>query len=94
MRVLRSDNGGEYMCEDMVTYMKSRGVVLDPTVLYNPRQNGVAEWLNRTFMDFAGWMLGNKNVEKDLWAEHFPLPVMYKTGHYLWNWIRYYSVWG
>jgi len=67
--MLRSDNGGEYVSNEMEQFMKSRGIVSDLTVPNNPHQNGVGERLNRTLMDLGRAMLRHRNVDEDLWAE-------------------------
>ena len=71
VKVLRSDNGGEYVyvSSEMRAFMKSRGIVSDLTVPNNPHQNGVSERLNCTLIDLVRSMLRHRNVDKDLWAE-------------------------
>ena len=48
LKVLRSDNGGEYTSEEFSKFLKSEGISHELTVPKSPEQNGVAERLNRT----------------------------------------------
>jgi transposase InsO family protein len=43
IRVLRSDNGGEYTSKEFEDYCTAVGIKKELTVPYNPQQNGVAE---------------------------------------------------
>ena len=63
---LRTDNGGEYMCEE---YLKSKGIQHELTVAYTPQQNGIAERMNRTLMESARSMMSHAHVTNRFWAE-------------------------
>ena len=43
IKILRSDNGGEYTSKDLVAFYKEVGIKRELIVPYNPQQNGVAE---------------------------------------------------
>ena len=43
IKVLRSDNGGEYTSKELITFCKEAGIKRELIVPYNPEQNGVAE---------------------------------------------------
>ena len=43
IKVLRSDNGGEYTSNDFKDFCKEAGIKREKTVSYNPWQNRVAE---------------------------------------------------
>ena len=43
IRVLRSDNGGEYESHQFEDFCKEVGIKRQLTVPYNPQQNGVVE---------------------------------------------------
>jgi transposase InsO family protein len=66
---IRSDNGGEFINNDLDTFYKSKGIQSETTVSYTPQQNGKAERLNRTLLDKARPMLAEYNLPKHLWAE-------------------------
>jgi transposase InsO family protein len=50
VKIIRSDNGGEYCSKAFVDYLKENGIVHQTTVPYNPAQNDVAERMNRTLL--------------------------------------------
>jgi hypothetical protein len=57
IKVLRSDNGGEYSSRQFVDFCAQRGIRRQMTVPYNPQQNGVAERKNRAITGAARSML-------------------------------------
>ena len=69
MKILRSDNGGEYVSTDFDNFMKSEGVVHQTTVPGTPQQNGVAERLNRTLVESVRSMLVQAKLPQTLWIE-------------------------
>ena len=62
VKVLRSDNGGEYCSMAFQEYMKQHGIVHQTTVPYSPEQNGVAERMNRTLVETARSMMSHSKV--------------------------------
>jgi len=69
VKVLRTDNGGEYTSNILEKYLKSKGILHQTSVRYSPQQNGAAERLNRTIMDKVRAMLYDSNFSDELWAE-------------------------
>ena len=69
LKVLRSDNGGEYTSERFTEYLRSEGVTHERTVPRTPEQNGVAERLNRTLIEMTRSMLTGSNLPQKFWAE-------------------------
>jgi transposase InsO family protein len=51
IKILRSDNGGEYTSKEFVSFCRDVGIKRELTTPYNPQQNGVAERKNRTIME-------------------------------------------
>ena len=43
IKILRSDNGGEYTSKEIIAFCKKSGIKRELIVLYNLEQNGVAE---------------------------------------------------
>jgi transposase InsO family protein len=43
IKILRSDNGGEYTSKEFVNFCKDVWIKRELTTPYNPQQNGVAE---------------------------------------------------
>ena len=68
-RVVRTDNGGEYVNADLSAFFKSKGIVHQTTVPYTPEQNGAAERLNRTLMERVRAMISDADLPAGLWAE-------------------------
>jgi len=47
-RVVRTDNGNEYVNTELKQFFTARGIIHQTSVAYTPEQNGAAERLNRT----------------------------------------------
>ncbi|CAI7775787.1 unnamed protein product [Closterium sp. NIES-53] len=58
VKVIRTDNGGEFFGADFEAVLKKKGIQHQLTVPYNPQQNGVAERFNRTLQEGARTLLG------------------------------------
>ena len=69
LKVLRSDNGGEYTGREFQEYLKAEGVRHELTVPKTPQQNGVAERLNRTLVEMIRTMLVESNLDQRFWGE-------------------------
>jgi transposase InsO family protein len=54
IKVSRLDNGGEYTSRDFEGFCKEVQIRRELIVLYNPQQNGVAEWKNQSIQGFQG----------------------------------------
>ncbi|KAE9074565.1 hypothetical protein PF005_g28294 [Phytophthora fragariae] len=66
---LRSDNGGEYTGRLFKEYLSKQGIRHEKTVPYTPQQNGLAERMNRSFVEMARCMLYHEGIDKKWWAE-------------------------
>jgi transposase InsO family protein len=51
IKVLRTDNGGEFCGNEFEEFIKKCGIERQKTTPYTPQQNGVAERMNRTLME-------------------------------------------
>jgi hypothetical protein len=69
VKKLHTDNGMELCSHEFKSYCKSEGIVRHYTVPYTPRQNGVAERMNRTIISKARCMLSNSGLNRCFWAE-------------------------
>lgn len=69
IKILRSDNGREYINNQFDSYLQDNGILRQLTVAYTPQQNGVAERANRTLVEMARSMLIHANLPQNLWAE-------------------------
>ena len=69
IKVLHSDNGGEYVDNDFTHFLAKEGIRRKWTTPYNPEQNGVAERKTRTIIEAARAMLYDQDMPKFLWAK-------------------------
>lgn len=69
IKVLRSDNGGEYINKDFTDFCSKEGIKREWTSPYNPRQNGITEPKNITIVGAAKAMLYDQDLPRFLWAE-------------------------
>jgi hypothetical protein len=69
IKILRSDNGGEYTSKEFVNFCKDVGIKRKLTTPYNPQQNGVEERKNKTIMETVKTMIRNQDLPMHLWTE-------------------------
>lgn len=69
IKVLRSDNGGEYVNEKFSSFLNANGIIHQKTCPYSPEQNGVAERINRTLIERVRCMLIDSGLDNRFWAE-------------------------
>jgi transposase InsO family protein len=69
IRILRTNNGGEFESLQFEDFCKSAGIKRQLTVPYNPQQNGVVERKNRTICEAAKAMMFDQDLPNSLWAE-------------------------
>lgn len=69
IKILRSDNGLEYVNKNFSKFLKECGIRHQTTTPYTPQQNGTAERMNRTLIERAKCMMLNANLPKVYWAE-------------------------
>ncbi|CAI7933985.1 unnamed protein product, partial [Closterium sp. NIES-54] len=67
-KVIRTDNGGEFIGADFEAVLKKKGIQHQLTVPYNPQQNGVAERFNRTLQEGARTLLGRAGRSDPFWV--------------------------
>ncbi|CAI7735194.1 unnamed protein product [Closterium sp. NIES-54] len=68
VKVIRTDNGGEFIGADFEAVLKKKGIQHQLTVPYNPQQNGVAERFNRTLQEGARTLLGRVGLPDPFWV--------------------------
>jgi transposase InsO family protein len=69
IKVLRSNNGGEYTSRDFSDFCIELWIKREYTVPYKPQQNGVAERKNRTIIEATKAMIHDQNLPMILWEE-------------------------
>lgn len=81
LKMLRTDNGGEYTSKKFEQYLRSEGICHEKMVPITPEQNRVSKRLNRTPIEAARWMLLDASLSKVYWAE----AVIQNTAEYVKN---------
>ncbi|KAJ8517721.1 hypothetical protein ONZ45_g5159 [Pleurotus djamor] len=69
IKVLHSDNGGEYTGKEFTLYLKSKGTKQKLTIHNTPQHNGVAERRNRTIIERARAIFMASKLPHKLWGE-------------------------
>ncbi|XP_039313806.1 uncharacterized protein LOC105196674 isoform X1 [Solenopsis invicta] len=69
IKILRTDNGREYVNKEFEEYLKFKGIKHQLIVPYTPEQNGVAERTNRTIVEKARCMMQDADSNEKMWAE-------------------------
>lgn len=64
IKILRSDNGGEYCSNVFESFLKKHGIMHQKSTYYTPQQNGLAERFNRTIMEKVRCMLFDSKLSK------------------------------
>jgi len=79
IKVLRSDNGGEYVSNAFKALHNENGTTHQTTVPDTPQQNRVAERLNRVLVEMARTMMRHKDVDQEFWADAIKTAVEIKN---------------
>ncbi|KAK2414224.1 cysteine-rich RECEPTOR kinase [Trifolium repens] len=69
LKVLRTDNGLEFVSEQFNEFCRLKGIKRHRTVTYTPQQNGLAERMNRTLLERVRCMLLGAGLPKSFWGE-------------------------
>jgi len=69
IKVIQSDNEGEYLKTELIEFMNSKGILHQTTCPYSPQQNGVAERKIIHILEVTRSFLIDGNVPSHLWGE-------------------------
>jgi len=69
VKVLRTDNGTEYVNNEFGNFLSAKGILHQTTCLDTPPQNRVAERKNHHILEVARSLMYTMNVPKFLWSE-------------------------
>jgi hypothetical protein len=69
IKVLRSDNGGEYNSRDFSDFYIEERIKREYTIPYKPQQNGVVERKKRTIIEETKAMIHDQNLPMITWAK-------------------------
>jgi hypothetical protein len=67
LRVIRSDNGGEFINQRFRTYFDNHGLIHETSCPQTPQQNGVAKRKNRHILETARALLHGNHVPTRFW---------------------------
>ena len=79
IKIVWSDQGGEYMLGKFMNFCKQHGIIRQFIVPHTPQQNGVVERKNRTLVECARSMLEGKGLSNGFWAEAINTAVYLKN---------------
>ncbi|CAI7793262.1 unnamed protein product, partial [Closterium sp. NIES-53] len=79
VKVIRTDNGVEFIGADFEAVLKKKGIQHQLTVPYNPQQNGMAECFNRTLQEGARTLLGRAGLPDPFWVTALRQVVLVKN---------------
>jgi transposase InsO family protein len=83
IKILKSDNGEEYTSKEFLNFCKNVGIKRELTTPYNPQQNNVVEWKNKTIMEVVKTMIHDQDLPMCLW-EKSTMAVVYVQ-----NWLSH-----
>ncbi|OWB54143.1 hypothetical protein B5S27_g5796 [[Candida] boidinii] len=66
---IRTDNGGEFCCDAVDSFLLSKGIAHQHTVPYNSHQNGVVERKHRTLEEKVRTLLASSGLSDLFWAD-------------------------
>ncbi|GJP81254.1 hypothetical protein CLOP_g11416 [Closterium sp. NIES-67] len=69
LKVLRTDNGGEFVNEEFNSYLRSKGILRQLTVPYTPQHNSIAERVNRSLLDCVRTLLADSGLPLKFWGD-------------------------
>jgi hypothetical protein len=64
IKIVRSNNGGEYMSSDLGTYFREQSIIHQTTCVVTPQQNRVAEQKNRHLLEVTHSLMLDTHVPK------------------------------
>ncbi|GKB00550.1 retrovirus-related pol polyprotein from transposon TNT 1-94 [Tanacetum coccineum] len=68
IKALRSDQGGEYLSQEFLDHLRSRGIILQLTPPYTPQHNGISERRNQTLLDMVRSMMSLNTLPMSFWG--------------------------
>ncbi|PLW49288.1 hypothetical protein PCASD_02732 [Puccinia coronata f. sp. avenae] len=71
LKILRSDNGGEFNSKALASYLASKGIIAERSIAYHHYQNGCIERYNRTLQDMGRTLLVDSSLPKPYWGFAF-----------------------
>jgi hypothetical protein len=81
IKKLKSDNGGEYINKEMTTFLETKGIIHDLSLLYTYESNGLPEQMNCTIVMMVRSMTLDcaDVILQALWAEAYSTAIHIKN---------------
>ena len=67
IKVIRSDNGKEFVNSKFQQYCSEKGIIHQTTVVYSAQQNGVLERANSALVEMGRCFLNSSGLPQVLW---------------------------
>jgi transposase InsO family protein len=71
LRVLRTDNGGEFTASEFASYCADEGIQRHYSAPYSPYKNGVVEQRNQTVVGMARALLKQRGMPAIFWERRW-----------------------
>ncbi|XP_071714161.1 uncharacterized protein [Rutidosis leptorrhynchoides] len=71
VKVLRSDNGTEFVNGKMINFVKTKGIIHQTSCAYTPQQNGVVERKHRHLLNVARALMFQGGLPLNMWKNKF-----------------------
>nr|GEV37259.1 retrotransposon protein, putative, Ty1-copia subclass [Tanacetum cinerariifolium] len=68
IKALRLDRGGEYLSQEFLDHLRSRGIISQLIPPYTPQHNGVLERRNQTLLDMVRSMMSLTTLPMSFWG--------------------------
>ncbi|GKD60860.1 retrotransposon protein, putative, ty1-copia subclass [Tanacetum coccineum] len=68
IKTLRSNQGGEYLSQEFLDHLRSRGIISQLTPPYTPQHNGVFKRINLTLLDMVRSMMSLMTLPMSFWG--------------------------
>ena len=75
IKVLQSDNEGEYFKHELTEFMHSVAIIHQTTCSYSPQQNGVAKRKDRQLLEVTRSPLIRGHIPSHLWGDALNLAI-------------------
>ena len=69
LKILKYDNGGEYVKYDFIHYCEDVGIQMQNSIPYKIQHNGVAERKIRSLKEMATSIMESKNLAPNFWSK-------------------------
>jgi hypothetical protein len=69
IKILRTDNGGEYTSKSFQGFLKATGITHQTTAPYTPEHNALSERDNRTLAEATRCLLNQSGLQHEFWGE-------------------------